>query len=71
MDCSSILEELQSFLGFANYYREFVPFYAELAAPLNALLRKKPCLRMAGKCRRCVRERENSIDGGHGIGDTN
>ena len=33
-------EELQSFLGFANYYREFVPFYAEKAEPLNALLRK-------------------------------
>ena len=33
-------EELQSFLGFANYYREFIPFYAELAAPLNALLKK-------------------------------
>ena len=33
-------EELQSFLGFANYYREFIPFYAELAAPLKALLRK-------------------------------
>ena len=32
--------ELQSFLGFANYYREFVPFYAEKAEPLNALLRK-------------------------------
>ena len=33
-------EELQSFLGFANYYREFVPFFAEKAEPLNALLRK-------------------------------
>ena len=33
-------EELQSFLGFANYYREFGPFYAEKAEPLNALLRK-------------------------------
>ena len=33
-------EELQSFLGFANYYREFVPLFAETAEPLNALLRK-------------------------------
>ena len=31
---------MQSFLGFANYYREFVPFFAEKAEPLNALLRK-------------------------------
>ena len=33
-------EELQSFLGFANYYREFVPFFAQKAEPLNAMLRK-------------------------------
>ena len=25
--------EMQSFLGFANYYREFIPWYAKLGAP--------------------------------------
>ena len=29
--------ELQSFLGFANYYREFIPWHAKLKAPLHAI----------------------------------
>ncbi|GJP66287.1 hypothetical protein CLOP_g23177 [Closterium sp. NIES-67] len=34
------VEELQQFLGFANYYNRFVPQYAKLAAPLTNLLKK-------------------------------
>ena len=30
--------EMQSFLGFANYYREFIPWHAKLVAPLTPLL---------------------------------
>ena len=33
-------EELQSFLGFANYYRDFIPFHAEKVQPMQDLLRK-------------------------------
>ena len=29
--------EMQSFLGFANYYREFIPWHARLVAPLHAI----------------------------------
>ena len=29
--------EMQSFLGFANYYREFNPWHAKLVAPLHAV----------------------------------
>ena len=29
--------EMQSFLGFANYYREFIPWNAKLVAPLHAI----------------------------------
>ena len=29
--------EMQSFLGFANYYREFIPWHANLVAPLHAI----------------------------------
>ena len=29
--------ELQSFLGFANYYRDFIPWHAKLVAPLHAI----------------------------------
>lgn len=32
--------EIRIFLGMCNYYRKFIPHYADLAAPLNELLRK-------------------------------
>ena len=28
---------VQSFLGFANYYREFIPWHAKLVAPMHAI----------------------------------
>jgi len=31
---------VRSFLGFANFYREFVPFFSKLATPLTLLTRK-------------------------------
>ena len=34
------LKELRSFLGIANYYRRFVLNFAQIASPLNALLRE-------------------------------
>ena len=33
-------EELQSFLGFANYYRDFIPFHAAKVQPMQELLRE-------------------------------
>ena len=33
-------EEIQSFLGFANYYRDFIPFHAANVQPMQELLRK-------------------------------
>ena len=33
-------EEIQSFLGFANYYRDFIPFHAAEVQPMQELLRK-------------------------------
>ena len=34
------VKELQSFLGLANYYNRFIHAFANIAAPLHALLRK-------------------------------
>lgn len=34
------MPELQAFLGLCNYYRKFVPPFAELASPLHHLLKK-------------------------------
>ena len=33
-------EELQSFLGFANYYRDFIPFHTAKVQPMQELLKK-------------------------------
>ena len=30
-------KELQSFLGFAKYYRDFIPWHAKFVAPLHAI----------------------------------
>lgn len=35
------LHELRRFLGFASYYRKYVPSFSEIAAPLNALTKKE------------------------------
>ncbi|GJP44403.1 hypothetical protein CLOM_g3782 [Closterium sp. NIES-68] len=34
------VQELQQFLGFANYYKRFVPQYTKIATPLTNLLKK-------------------------------
>ncbi|XP_029443004.1 uncharacterized protein LOC115083343 [Rhinatrema bivittatum] len=34
------LKALQRFLGFANFYRHFIPHYSQKVAPLTALTRK-------------------------------
>ena len=35
-------EELQSFLGFANYYRDFIPFHAAKVQPMQERCKEKP-----------------------------
>ncbi|KAK7925153.1 hypothetical protein WMY93_007463 [Mugilogobius chulae] len=35
--CPENVQELKSFLGFASYYRRFVPGFSQIAAPLNNL----------------------------------
>jgi len=34
------LHELRSFLGFGNYYRDFIPKYSHITRPLNDLTKK-------------------------------
>ena len=35
-----IVKEVQSYLGFANFYRKFINNYSSLASPLTSLTRK-------------------------------
>jgi hypothetical protein len=34
------VRDIQSFLGFANYYRRFVKDYAKIATPMTRLIKK-------------------------------
>ena len=40
MPCPSTLKEVKQFLGLVGYYRKFIPQYADIARPLNALTHK-------------------------------
>ena len=48
--------EVRSFLGFTNYYRKFIPQYAQVAKPLNQLVsgdnanKKKTLVNWTSKC---------------------
>ncbi|HKQ33342.1 MAG TPA: reverse transcriptase domain-containing protein [Thermodesulfobacteriota bacterium] len=46
----SSVRGVRSFLGFANYYREFIRSFSELAAPLTALTKKDLPFRWTGEC---------------------
>lgn len=35
------VDDVRRFVAFCNYYRRFVPYFSDKAAPLNALLKKK------------------------------
>ena len=37
------VKDVQSFLGFANFYRQFIPDYSTVARPLLNLTKKDNC----------------------------
>ena len=48
--------QLQSFLGLANYYQNFIPKMHELRAPLNQLLKKDKCWEWTSECQSAFEE---------------
>ena len=45
------IKEVQSFLGFANFYRRFIENYSDITIPLTRLTRKDTPWNFDGKCR--------------------
>ena len=51
-----MVTEVRSFLGFTNYYRKFIPRYAQVAKPLNQLVsrdnanKKKTLVNWTSEC---------------------
>jgi hypothetical protein len=48
--------EIQSFLGFAGYYRCFTEGFSKLSGPLTALTRKNACFVWMDECEQCFQE---------------
>lgn len=47
---------VRSFLGFANYYREFIPGFSELTLPLTTLTKKGVLFQWTDACQRAFEE---------------
>ena len=45
------VRDVQSFLGFANFYRRFIPNYSEIVLPLTRLTRKTVPWNFSTECR--------------------
>jgi transposase InsO family protein len=45
------VKDIQSFLGFANFYRRFIPDYADITIPLTRLTRKDAPWKFSDECR--------------------
>jgi hypothetical protein len=50
------VKEVQSFLGFANFYRRFIKGYSGIAAPLTALTHKDQAFEWTGKAQAAFEE---------------
>ena len=54
--------EVQSFLGFTNYYQKFIPKYAHIARPINQLVsgenanKKKSLVEWTAECQQAFRQ---------------
>ena len=44
-------DEVRRFVAFCNYYRRFIPYFSELAAPLNGLLKKNVKFEWSQHCK--------------------
>jgi transposase InsO family protein len=53
--------DVHSFLGFCNFYRRFIEGYADIAKPLNELLRKGVVFHWSDQCRRAFQALKEQV----------
>lgn len=61
------LRNLQSFLGFVNYYRRFIPLFAKVAQPLNALMKKEVPFNWTPDCQNAFDSLRNCLINGSAV----
>lgn len=54
-------DEVKRFVAFANYYRKFIPKFAELSVPLNKLCRKYARFEWTVECDECFQTLKNAL----------
>ena len=52
----AMVEQVQGFLGFGNFYRQFIWHFSELAKPLNDLLKKDQNFEWTDDCQQVFEE---------------
>jgi hypothetical protein len=55
------VNEIQSSLGFAGYYRRFVEGFSKLSGPLTALTKKNARFIWSDECEECFQELKQSL----------
>lgn len=54
-------DDVRRFVAFCNYYRRFIPYFADIAAPLNALLRKNAKFVWSEDCKCAFKKLRNKL----------
>ena len=55
------VKTVKSFLGLCNYYREFIPKFAEISVPLNELLRKGIEFKWSDRCEEAFQKLKSKL----------
>ena len=58
------VKEIKSFLGFCSYYREFIPAFSDIAAPLISLTKKTPgpgIVELTPEAKQAMKELKNAF----------
>ena len=58
----STVKQVQSFLGFGNFYRKFISHYSDIAKPLNDLTKKDKKFKWTEECQTMFHRRTCTLD---------